>query len=114
MTFRSVSGPARKSKRRFSFAIEPPEKRWTPSVDVLTYHYDNARDGQNLAETTLAPSNVNAATFGKRFTLPVDGYIYAQPLLKTGVAIPHQGKHDVLLVATQHDSVYAFDAQGNN
>jgi len=83
-------------------------------VDVLTYHYDNARDGVNTAETILTPSNVNTTTFGKQFTLPTDGYVYAQPLLKIGVTIPGQGAHDVLYVATQHDSLYAFDAHGNN
>jgi hypothetical protein len=112
---RKASDPARKPRRmrRRQLTFEHLERRWTPSVDVLTYHYDNARDGQNTAETTLTPSNVNSTNFGKKFTLSTDGYVYAQPLLKTGVNISG-GTHDVLFVATEHDSVYAFDAQGNN
>jgi hypothetical protein len=77
---------------------------------VATYHNDNARTGQNTLETALTPSNVNAAQFGKLYSFPVDGYVYAQPLYVPQVAIPGNGIHNVLIVATQHDSVYAFDA----
>jgi outer membrane protein assembly factor BamB len=80
------------------------------TAQVLTYHNDNARTGENLLETTLKPSNVNASTFGKKFTDSVDGAIYAQPLYVAGLAIPGQGIHNVVFVATEHDSVYAFDA----
>ena len=80
---------------------------------VITSQYDNARHGANLIETTLTPSNVNAQHFGKLFNLKVDGDIYAQPLFLAGVEIPGKGRHDVLYVATEHDSVYAFDAYGN-
>ena len=115
MKFRKASDRVRGPYRGCRWlTIEHLEGRWTPSVDVLTYHYDNARDGQNTAETSLTPSNVDATNFGKLFTLPTDGYVYAQPLVKTGVSVPAQGTHDLLLVATEHDSVYAFDAQGNN
>lgn len=77
---------------------------------VATYHNDNARTGQNTLETVLTPSNVNAAQFGKLYSFPVNGYVYAQPLYVPQVAIPGNGIHDVVIVATQHDSVYAFDA----
>jgi hypothetical protein len=78
--------------------------------DVLTYHNDNARTGQNLAESILTPSNVNSMQFGKLFQLTVDGKVDAQPLYASSVNIPGQGTHNVLVVATEHDSVYAFDA----
>jgi hypothetical protein len=79
---------------------------------IITSQYDNARTGANLGETTLTPRNVNAQQFGKIFTLKVDGDIYAQPLFLGGVEIPGKGRHDVLFVATEHDSLYAFDAYG--
>jgi len=81
--------------------------------NVTTSQYDNARTGSNQQETTLTPRNVNVNHFGKIFTLKVDGDIYAQPLFLTGVDIPGKARHDVLIVATEHDSVYAFDANGH-
>jgi hypothetical protein len=82
------------------------------SGQVLTRQYDNARTGATLTEKMLTPANVQASTFGKLFTLSVDGDLYGQPLFVPRVEIPGQGVHDVVFVATQHDSVYAFDAAG--
>ena len=76
---------------------------------VLTYHNDDARDGAFTQETTLTPSVVNSSQFGKLRSYPVDGQIYAQPLYVPQLSI--QGaNHDVVFVATENDSVYAFDA----
>ena len=79
------------------------------SVDVITYHYDNGRSGQNLNETTLTLANVNSTQFGKKGEFTVDGKVDAQPLYLSQVTIGGQ-KKNVLYVATEHGSVYAFDA----
>jgi len=79
---------------------------------AFTYGYDNSRDGQNTQETVLTTGNVNATQFGKLFRYPVDGEIYPDPLYVPNVNIPSQGTHNVVYVATEADSVYAFDADG--
>jgi len=79
------------------------------AVDVLTQHNDNFRSGANTHERVLTAANVNVGQFGKLFTRSVDGCIYAQPLVATGVKIGGH-RHDVVYVATEHNSVYAFDA----
>ena len=86
----------------------------TSTINVVTYHYDNLRTGQNLNETILTPSNVNSTTFGKLGAFTVDGLVDAQPLYLSAVAIPAVGTKNVLYVATEHDSVYAFDADSVN
>lgn len=81
-------------------------------VSITTWHNDNLRDGQNTHEAVLTPSNVNSTTFGKLFSYAVDAEIVAQPLYVPNVSIPGQGTHNVVYVATENDSVYAFDANG--
>ncbi|HVR85902.1 MAG TPA: hypothetical protein VMU54_16400, partial [Planctomycetota bacterium] len=81
--------------------------------DVLTWHNDNARTGQNQNETILTPSNVNSANFGKLFSHSVDGSINAQPLMKRGVPI-NGSTHNVVFVVTSNNSAYAFDADSNS
>ena len=90
-----------------SFFVRAPLLAQTP---VTTWHYDNARTSADTSEFLLTPSNVNIKTFGKLFTQPVDGFVAAQPLYLPGVNIAGQGTHNVVYVATMHDSVYAFDA----
>jgi hypothetical protein len=77
---------------------------------ITTYHADNSRSGTVSTETLLNPGNVNSKQFGKLFTHSVDGFIVGQPLYLPGVQIPGSGSHNVVYVATAHDSVFAFDA----
>jgi hypothetical protein len=86
----------------------------TPTpVPVLTWRYDLTHAGQNTGETALTPANVNTNTFGKLFSLPVDSTVYAQPLYVPGLKMSDGQFHNVLFVATENDSVYAFDADSN-
>src|ERR1700680_404516 len=80
------------------------------ATDVVTYHNDIARTGQNLQETTLTTNNVNSSSFGKLFTFSVDGIIDAQPLYLSAVTIPGKGTHNLVYAVTENDSVYAIEA----
>ncbi len=79
---------------------------------MLTQHNDNARTGQNTSETILNTTNVNTDQFGKLFAMPADGQVYAQPLYVPGVTI-NGGVHNVVIIATENDSVYAYDADSS-
>ncbi len=83
-------------------------------TDVLTYHNDIGRTGQNLTETALTPSNVTSAKFGKLGFYPVDGLVDAEPLYASNVAVPGSGTHNLLIAATESGSVYAFDADSGS
>ncbi len=84
------------------------------TTDVLTYHNDTARTGQNLTETTLTTSNVTSANFGKLGFYSVDGLVDAEPLYASSVPVPSNGTHNLLIVPTENDSVYAFDADSGS
>jgi hypothetical protein len=101
----NATGTATSNTATLTVTAVPPA-----GTDVLTYHNDIARTGQNLTETVLTTSNVNSTTFGKLGFYSVDGLVDAEPLYASSVPIPGNGTHNVLIVSTEHDSVYAFDA----
>jgi hypothetical protein len=111
------SVPRRTPVRFARLRVEQLESRIQPSVNVLTYHNDNTGSGLNAAENQLSAANVQLNSFGKLFTTPVDGQVYAQPLVMSGVQItagPNTqpdscGLHNVVFVATENDSLYAID-----
>lgn len=80
---------------------------------TLTWRNDNARSGVNSQELVLAPATVNSSAFGKLFSCPLDGYAYAQPLYVPNLSIPGSGTHNVIFVATEKDTVFAFDADAS-
>jgi Legume lectin domain/Chitobiase/beta-hexosaminidase C-terminal domain len=81
--------------------------------NVLTWRYDNTHQGQNTQETILTPANVNTNMFGKLFSHTVEGQVYAQPLYVANLTLPNNTTHNVIFIADEHDSVYAFDADSN-
>ncbi|MCU1295450.1 MAG: outer rane biosis protein BamB [Bryobacterales bacterium] len=81
-------------------------------TNVLTYHNDVARTGQNLTETTLTHANVNSASFGKLFSVPLDGKVDAQPLYVSSLVMGDGSAHSVIYATTEHGSVFAIDANG--
>src|SRR5215831_19122116 len=93
----------------FAIFLAPLQCVWG-QVSVLTWHYDKQVSGLNQSETLLTPANVNSKSFAKLFTQPVDGYIVGQPLYVAGLNVQGTGVHNVVFVATMHDTVYAFDA----
>jgi hypothetical protein len=92
------------------FNAASPAPSQASAIPILTYHYNKARTGANTSETILTPGNVNYMRFGKLFSRKVESGIYAQPLYVPNVSIPTKGIHNVVYVATQHNWLYAFDA----
>jgi hypothetical protein len=92
-------------------AAQRPRPAAKPILPVIaTAQYDNARTGANLLETILTPQNVNAAQFGRIVSFLVDGDVYAQPLYIPQLEFAGKGIRNVVFIATEKDSVYAFDA----
>src|SRR5208282_3886108 len=82
--------------------------------DVLTHEYNFYRTGVQSHESQLTPATIGTTTFGRLFSLEVDGAVYAEPLWVGAYTMADGKSHNVLVVATQHDSVYAFDADGKS
>jgi len=98
------------SSQQVQIAPTVPAPPPQTNTNVLTYHNDIARTGQNLTETVLTHANVNSSSFGKLLSVPVDGKVDAQPLYVSQVVFAGQGTRSVVYAATEHDSVYTIDA----
>ena len=81
----------------------------TDLAGVYTHHNDTARTGQNIKEYGLTPATVTSSTFGQLFSCPVDGFVYAEPLWVANLSVGGVTRN-VVFIATEHDSIYAFDA----
>src|SRR6476620_7587790 len=110
---------ARSERRRpVRGLFEQLEPRYALATDVLTFHNELSQ-GLNANEIDLSPANVRVGSFGKYSTTPVDGQVYTQPLVKTGVTIASgpntiagaAGLHDVIFIGTEHEQLYAINAR---
>ncbi len=107
-----------KKRRAIPKLIESLEERRLLSVNVLNYHGDIASTGVNSQEVQLTPTNVKVKSFGKLYGTTLDGQVYSEPLVDTGVTIAAgvntkagaAGVHDVVFVATENDTLYAIDS----
>ncbi|MBV9083092.1 MAG: hypothetical protein JOZ62_10475, partial [Acidobacteriaceae bacterium] len=104
------------SKSNITLTPSPTPAPSAPQTftNVLTFHNDLARTGQNLTETALTHANVNSSSFGKLFSVAVDGKVDAQPLYVSQLLLSDQAIHSVVFAATEHASVYAFDAKSGH
>src|SRR6266404_952305 len=106
----SVSFHLRFFSTLFAFCCGASNLTAVAQVSVLTYHNNTSRDGQNTNEPSLTHASVNMNSFGLVCSRAVDDWVYAQPLVMTNVNVPGQGTHNLVIVATVNDSIYAFDA----
>src|SRR6185295_10751716 len=112
-TFTYHANDAQADSNTATFMIDVVPMVATPA-NVYSFHGDDGSTGQYLTESVLTPDNVNATQFGKLFSTAVDGQVYAQPLYLSNLTImqgSHQSVHDVVFVATEHNSLYAIDAE---
>lgn len=99
---------------QYKMDLEALEPRRLLSVNVLTWHNDNTRQGLNNHEVSLSPGNVTTGTFGGLFSYPATGAVYAQPLYVSNLTIPGKGIHNIVLVATPATPVgYVSGVSGN-
>ena len=114
---RRGKGKGQRSLKAKSLMVESLEARALLATNVLGYHNDNFSTGANITETELTPANIGPGSFGKRYQVPLDGQVYAQPLYLSNINIttgPSQGNHRVVYTATEHNSLYAIDSDSGN